>query len=154
MTSREQIDQFLNEARIAIVGVSRDPQDFSRALLREFVQRGYDVVPVNPQAVEIDGLPCFAGVQAIDPPVGGVLVMTPPHASDGVMQDCVAAGVKRVWLHQGVGQGSVSADAVARAKAHHIDVIAGYCPFMFLPRTHFLHRLHGVGLKLQGRYPA
>jgi len=40
---------FLAQRRIALVGVSRDPRDLSRALFRELRGRGYDVVPVHPQ---------------------------------------------------------------------------------------------------------
>ena len=58
----ERIQEFLGQKRLAIVGVSRKKQDFSRVLFREFQKRGYDVVAVNPSAQEIDGLPCFASV--------------------------------------------------------------------------------------------
>ena len=48
MASKQAIDSFLSCRRIAVVGVSRDPKDFSRAVFRAFVERGYDAVPVNP----------------------------------------------------------------------------------------------------------
>ena len=48
MASKRAIDSFLSCRRIAVVGVSRDPKDFSRAVLRELLKRGYDVVPVSP----------------------------------------------------------------------------------------------------------
>ena len=37
----------LGQKRIALVGLSRDPRDFSASLLRELVRRGYDVVPAE-----------------------------------------------------------------------------------------------------------
>ena len=60
MTVMERIQDFLGQKRVAIVGVSRQPKGFSRVLLREFRQKGYDAVPVNPEAREMEGLPCFA----------------------------------------------------------------------------------------------
>jgi len=65
MTVMERIQDFLGQKRFAIAGVSRRPKDFSRALLREFRERGYDAVPVNPEAREMDGQPCFARLQEI-----------------------------------------------------------------------------------------
>src|SRR5579885_654854 len=58
-TSLNAIQDFLAQKRIAFVGVSRDPKDFSCSLFREFVKRGYDVVPVNPNASEVMGRQTF-----------------------------------------------------------------------------------------------
>ena len=55
MTERQLIDDFLAQKRIAVVGVSRNPRDFTRTMFNEFIRRGYDAVPVNPNAAEIDG---------------------------------------------------------------------------------------------------
>ena len=32
-------------------------------------------------------------------------------------------------------------------------MIAGHCPYMFLPGTPAFHKLHGFGKKLTGGYP-
>ncbi|MEK7406827.1 MAG: CoA-binding protein [Acidobacteriota bacterium] len=147
------IDEFLAQKRIAVVGVSRRPSDFNRKLFDEFRRRGYDAVPVNPQAKEIDGQPCFARVQDISPPVDAALLMTPARVTEQMVRDCAAAGISRVWMYRAVGRGAVSQAAVDYCQAHGIQVIAGRCPFMFFPGTAFFHRLHGVFLKLTGGYP-
>jgi len=153
MTGRERIEDFLGQKRFAIVGVSRRPKAFSRAVLREFRERGYDAVPVNPEAREMDGKPCFARLQEIQPPVGGALLMTPPALTDKVVRDCAEAGVKRVWMYRATGQGAVSADAVKFCEANGIAVIAGECPMMFLQGGAWFHRLHGWVKKIAGSYP-
>jgi predicted CoA-binding protein len=51
---RPAIDSFLKLKRIAFVGVSRKEADFSRALWKEFRERGYNLIPVNPNAGTID----------------------------------------------------------------------------------------------------
>jgi predicted CoA-binding protein len=53
--SLRDITKFLECKRVAFVGVSRDPHHFSRSLWREFLAKGYDPVPVDPQATEIEG---------------------------------------------------------------------------------------------------
>ncbi len=153
-TTRKQIDDFLLLRRLAVVGVSRDPKSFSSSVYQELRQRRYDVVPVNPAATSIDGRPCYAKVQDIQPPVEGVIIMTAPAYTDDVMRDCIEAGVKRVWVHAGMGGvGSMSRTAVALGEQAGIDVVAGFCPFMFLPGTPFFHGLHAFGKKLTGSYP-
>jgi uncharacterized protein len=142
MTLRAQIDVFLGRKRLAIAGVSRNPKDFTRAVFREFVRRGYDAVPVNPNAEEVEGQPCFARVQEITPPVEGVILMTPPALTDQVVRDCADAGIHSVWMHRGGGQGAVSPSAVAFCQAQGMEVIPGECPFMYLPDAGFPHGLH------------
>ena len=84
MTSMQLIQDFLGQRRLAVVGVSRQPRDFSLALFRELRKRGYDAVPVNPEAERIDKQPCFARLQSVNPPVDGV----PKWASSGC--GCIA----------------------------------------------------------------
>lgn len=139
---REQIEDFLSHDRIAFVGVSRDSKSFSRGLLKELLRRGYDVVPVNPGLDEIEGRSCYRRVQDIERPVDGALLMTPPHVTERVVRDCAEAGIPRVWMHRGAGRGAVSDDAIAYCEGAGIAVVAGHCPYMFLPRAGFIHRVH------------
>lgn len=154
MTTLSDVKDFLVQRRIAMVGVSRNPQDFSRVLFRELCAKGYDVVPVNPSAPDIEGKKTFARVQDIAPPVDGALIITPSTQTEQVVRDCVAANIRRVWMHSGGGQGSVNPKAVAFCKGSGIRLVEGHCPFMFLPETQFFHRFHGFVLKLTGKYPA
>jgi len=153
MTTRELINDFLGQKRLAIVGVSRNARDFSTALFREFLKQGYDAVPVNPSASSVEGRPCFSHVQDISPPVEGVLLMTPPALSQQVVRDCAAAGIRRVWMYRALGDGAIHPGAVQFCKENGIEVIEGFCPFMFFKNATFLHRLHGVFMKVAGTYP-
>jgi predicted CoA-binding protein len=153
MVEMARVREFLGQHRLAIVGVSQRPKDFSRALFREFRERGYDAVPVNPAAQEIDGQRCFARVQDIQPPVAGVLLMTSPAATESVVRDCAEAGIPRVWMYRATGAGAVSAEAVGFCESKGISVIPGECPFMFLPEGAWFHRFHGWVRKIAGSYP-
>jgi predicted CoA-binding protein len=148
MNPRDDIDDFLRQKRLAVVGVSRNEKDFTRILFREFIRRGYDAVPVNPASEAIDGRPCFHRVQDIVPAVDGALILTPANRTDAVVLDCAAAGVPRVWMFRAVGRGAVSKAAVSYCKSKGIRVIAGVCPYMFWKDAAFVHRLHGFFVKL------
>ena len=153
-TTLDDVRDFLAQRRVALVGLSRDPKDFSRLLFREMSQRGYDMVPVNPAARELEDRRCFASVQEIAPPVAGVLIMTAPRETDHVVRDCAQAGVRRVWMHRGGGQGAVSREAAEFCRQNGIRLVEGYCPLMFLPKVSFSHRVHGFILRLLGGYPS
>lgn len=152
--SLEIIEDFLAQKRIALAGISRNSASDSRRLFEELRERGYDVVPVTPNAAELEGQRCFRRVQDIEPPVQGVLVMTSPEVAETVVNDCVEAGIRRIWLYRGAtGEGSVSERALAVCKERAIAVVAGQCPFMFLPGSAGVHRFHGFVRKIIGRYP-
>lgn len=152
-TTIRQINEFLALKRIAVVGVSRSDKETSHALWQELRQRRYDAVPVNPATAEIDGRPCYATVRDIEPPVEGALIMTTAAAAEQVLEDCAAAGIRRVWLYRGMGGGASSPETAAAAERHGLDAVVGHCPYMFLPGTPAFHSIHGLGKKLTGSYP-
>ena len=133
----DQIEDFLSRRRIAIVGVSHEPKEFSRMVFRAFQQRDYDVVPVNPHVRVIEDKYCFSHLQEIRPPVEAALVMTPPAASMSVVKDCLAAGVRRIWLYR------KCPDAEALCAAAGVAPISGECPMMYLEHPGWIHRIHG-----------
>lgn len=153
MTELKHVQDFLSHNRIAVLGVSRDPRDFSRVLFRELVKRNYDVVPVNPLISMVEERHCYNDLKEITPPVEAVLLMTPPAVSEDVMQQCLEAGVKSVWFYRAAGKGAVSANAVSFCKEHRIKYIEGHCPMMFLPDTGVVHRVHRFLAKMTGSYP-
>lgn len=148
-TSFRDVQDFLSNRRLALVGASLNPKDFSRALMRELSAAGYDIVPVNHRAgadTMIEGRRVHASVGAIaaaEAPVDGAILMVPRSAAVGAVRECLAAGVSRLWFHRGAGPGAVDPEAVGVARAASALVVEGECPLMFLPGAAFVHRVHG-----------
>jgi uncharacterized protein len=153
MVTRKQIDEFLMQKRFALIGVSRNSKDYSRSLFRELRRHGYEVMPVNPHTTEIDGLTCYSHVQAIVPLVPAAIIVTPPAATERVIQDCAEAKVSNLWILSSGGRSSLSQTALQTCMENGIKFIDGYCPLMFLTNTEFFHRFHGYVLKFIGKYP-
>ena len=153
MTRMEDVRDFLAQKRFAFAGVSSHPADFSRTLFREFKTRGYEPVPVHPEAAEIEGGRCFAHLREIQPPVDSVLLMTPPTVTNLLVRECVEAGIKRVWFYRAGGQGALTQSALQICEANGIRTVPGECPFMFLDGTPWFHRFHGLVKKIVGAYP-
>ena len=150
MVSRSAIDDFLDQRRLAFVGVSHDPKEFSVAVYRELKKHGYELSPVNPHADTVDGDPCVSSVAELPDNLDGVIVMVPAEASAAVVQGCIDRGIPRVWLHQGAGPSSVSDDAVALCRDHGIEVVDGACPMMFMDDAAWFHRVHRWGRTATG----
>ncbi len=153
MSTQRHIDTFLKRSRFAMVGVARDENDFSARLFKDFLKRGYDVTPVNPAAPEIQGKPAARKLQEIRPPVDAALLMTPRYLTRTILDDCLEANVRLVWIFGVMGPRDVDSDCLDFCEEHSIELIAGYCPYMFLSGVPFFHRIHGFLARITGAYP-
>jgi len=90
MSSMAVIEDFLEQKRIAVVGVSRNPKDLSRTLVKTLRQRGYEAFAVNPGMSSADDAPCYASLKEIPSTLDGVIVMTSPAVTGEVVQECAA----------------------------------------------------------------
>jgi len=152
-TTLADVRDFLAQRRIAMIGVSRNPKDFSRMLFRDLCQRGYEMIAVNPTTREIENRPCFASLQEIQPVPEAALLMTGSTLTSQVVRDCAQAGIRHVWMYRAGGQGAVNEEAVQFCRENGIRLVEGHCPYMFLPHAALFHRFHGFMLKMFGRYP-
>ena len=133
---------FLANQRVAVTGVSRAPQNHgSNAVYRRLRDRGYQVFAVNPNARQVEGDPAYPNLAAIPGGVEAVVIATRPEHAEDTMRECVTLGVKHVWMHRGVGPGSVSAAATAFGREHGVLVIDGGCPLMFGQTADLSHKV-------------
>lgn len=153
MSLPPDIAAFLKSRRVAVAGVSRQPQAPANAIFRKLKDAGLEVVPVNPKAAEVEGVPCYPDVASIPGEIDGVMIATHPGEALAVVQQCAGRGVKRVWFHRSFGTGSVSSEALAACKAQGIAAIEGGCPLMYCEPVDPAHRCFRWFLKVAGRAP-
>jgi predicted CoA-binding protein len=151
MDLKTAVGKFLEEERVAVVGVSRNPSETANSIFKHFRDNGYQAIPVNPAAKELEGATCYPSVKDIPDGVGAAMLVTTPAVSAKVAQDCVDAGVKWVWMHRSFGD-SVSDEAVKLLRKHDVGVIPGGCPFMFLNGDPF-HKAFRYIFQFTGRVP-
>lgn len=149
MTSRAAIDEFLAQKTLALVGVSRGGRGFGNAVLKTLRRRGREVLPVHPEARDIDGVPCFRAVADLPARVGGLVLVVPPAQTEKLVAEAAAAGIRRVWMQQG----AASPGAVAFCAANGVSAIHGECILMFAEPAGRIHRLHRTIKGLLGRLP-
>ena len=147
------VAEFLSGKRIAVAGVSRDPRQAANAIYRKLLAEGYEVLPVNPQAAEVEGVRCYPELGAVSGPIDGLIVASPPRTALELVQQCVDHGVPRVWFHRSFGGGSVSPDAVHECRARGLACIVGGCPLMYCGSVDPFHRCLRWMLRWGGRVP-
>jgi predicted CoA-binding protein len=152
-----KVTDFLAQKRIAVMGVSRDHsrRPVGNLIYRRLKDSGHDVVAVNPNMESFEGRSCYSDLKSIPGGVDGAVIITRPEATEQIVRDCSEAGVRRVWMHQGMGGGSsVSPKAVAYCREHDIGVIAGACPMMYGEKVDFGHACMRWMLGVTGKLPA
>jgi len=150
---RHDAREFLEQRRIAVAGVSRNPKEAANLIFRKLRDTGHEVYAVNPRATEVEGVSCHPALDAIPDQIDACVIATPPGAAAAVVDDCAKLGIKRVWLHRSFGEGSVSEEAVSKCREHGITVIAGACPMMYCEPVDMGHRCIRWVLKFTGRLP-
>ena len=151
---KEAASEFLANERVAITGVSRNPQNHgSNIVYQRLKQRGYEVFAVNPNAEEVEGDPCHRDLGSIPGGVDAVVIGTRPETAEATMRECAQLGIKHVWMHRSVGTGSVSEAATEYGRDHGITVIDGGCPLMFDPTADLGHKVMCFLFSMTGKVP-
>ena len=151
---KEAASEFLATKRIAITGVSRNPEGHGgNVVYQRLRERGYEVFAVNPNADEIGGDKCYHDLRSIPGGVGAVVIGTKPETAEATMRECADLGIKHVWMHRSIGAGSVSPAAAAYGRQHGINVIPGGCPLMFEPVSDRAHKAMRFVFTLTGAVP-
>ncbi|HVL66816.1 MAG TPA: CoA-binding protein [Vicinamibacterales bacterium] len=147
----QEIAEFLACKRIAVAGVSRTGGSAGNGILRKLRAQGYDAIPVNPHAVQLGGTACYRDLASIPGDVDGVVIAVAPEAGAELVRAAAARGIRRVWLHRSIGQGSVSGDAVAECRRLDLTCIVGGCPLMYCEPVDIVHRCMRAVLAWRGR---
>jgi predicted CoA-binding protein len=134
------VQDFLDQKKIAVVGVSDKRETGCNLAYRKFKESGYAVSAVNPRLTTFEGDPCYPDLKSIPEKPDAVFILTNPKVSEQIVQQCVDLGIQRVWMHclMGTKPGlaanmtSVSPEAVRMCRENGIEVIPGTCPNQFL----------------------
>jgi uncharacterized protein len=153
-TMKQAAAEFLDGKRVAVTGVSRNPQGHgSNAVYQRLRRRGYDVYAVNPNAELVEGDTCYSDLKSIPGGVDWVVIGTKPETAEATIRECADLGISRVWMHRGPGQGSVSEVAAEYGRRHGITVIKGGCPCMFDPTADPGHKAMRFVFTMTGNVP-
>lgn len=144
---------FLAGRRFVVAGVSRSGRESANLVFRRLRDSGYEVVPVNPHADSLEGVPCYSDLVSVPGAVDGVVIATHPAAAAEVVRQAAGRNIRHVWFHRSFDTGSVSDEAVRECTAHGIAPIVGGCPLMYCDPVDPAHRCMRWLLGVGGRLP-
>ena len=120
----DQIRSLLQEVKtIAVVGLSPRPERPSYRVSRAMQGFGYRIVPVRPAVSEVLGEKAYATLSDIPEKVDMLDVFRAGDQIDPIIDECIALGIPRLWLQDGV----INEAAAERARAAGITVVMDRC---------------------------
>ncbi len=145
------VQKFLGKKRIAIWGVEDSKGDPSWLVVRKFRKQGVQVIGVNPGFADNLLEDRVSSLAKLHPPPEAVLVYVNRPQTMEAVDDCIAAKVPLVWLHDALSPGSAIPEAVAKLRAAGCGVIPGLCPMFYLKPVDPAHFCLRWLLRLTGK---
>ncbi len=113
---------------IALVGASNNPARPSWIVTKYLIERGYDVIPINPGLAgkEILGLPVYAKLADVPRPIDMVEIFRNSEAAGPITDEALALDPlpKVIWMQLSVRND----EAAARAEERGVKVVMNRCP--------------------------
>lgn len=122
---KELCEILKDSKKIAVVGVSRNPEKISRQVADYLVRAGFEVAGVHPAASDFEdpGYPMYASLKDIPYKIDIVNVFRRSEDIPGIMPDVMEINPKSLWLQLGIKND----EAVEPAKAKGIKVVQNQC---------------------------
>lgn len=99
----EDIAEILNKYRkIAMVGLSNNPDKPSYQVAEYLKANGYRVIPVNPAVAEVQGEKSYPSLAAIPEPVEIVDIFRRSEDIPPIVDAAIQVGAKVVWMQLGI----------------------------------------------------
>ncbi|MEX2460887.1 MAG: CoA-binding protein [Paenibacillaceae bacterium] len=122
--TREEIKQLLENTKIiAVVGLSDNPDRTSYLVSEAIQNKGYRIIPVNPNAEQILGEKCYASLAEIPHKIDIVNVFRRSEYTVPIAKEAIQVKAKVLWLQLGV----YNEEAALLASEQGITVIMDRC---------------------------
>jgi hypothetical protein len=109
--------------RIAVVGMSSNPERASHDVAKYLLSHGYEIIPVNPMESEILGRKSYASLNDIPGHIDIVDVFRRSDQTDAVIDESIKLKPEGIWLQLGV----INDSGATRAKQAGLTVIQDRC---------------------------
>ena len=97
---------------IAIIGASTDRRKYGNKAVRAWLKAGATVVPVNPKAKSVEGIPAIASVLDYPGEIDATSLYVLPQIGVRVIEEIARKGIPEVY----VNPGAESDELLAKAK--------------------------------------
>jgi uncharacterized protein len=97
---------------IAVVGLSPNPARPSHGVAQAMQGYGFNIIPVHPTATEVLGAKAYRRLSDVPVAIDLVNVFRRPEYLDELVEECLALGLKAIWIQQGIVNEAAAEHAV------------------------------------------
>ncbi|MEJ2633907.1 MAG: acetate--CoA ligase family protein [Calditrichia bacterium] len=121
-----ELDGFFQPQSIAIIGASRKEGSLGRVFFDNLFKYNYTgkIYPINPKAPDINGIPCYAGIENLPQIPDMVVILVRKELAIEAVNSCGKKGVKNIIMIT-AGFREVGGDGAEREKQL-LDVVKKY----------------------------
>ncbi len=96
----DKLDAIFSPETIAVIGASTQKGKVGHDIFANILYGGYTgtLYPVNPKAKSVLSVKCYPSITAIPDPIDLAMIILPPQAALGTVQECIAKGVKGIVI--------------------------------------------------------
>jgi len=102
LSDEDVIEIYRNSRRIAVIGMSRNPEKPANYVPMFLKEKGYEIIPVNPVAEEIMGMKAYKRLEDIPGEIDVVDVFRPSEEVPDIVKSVLEKGAKVLWLQEGI----------------------------------------------------
>jgi predicted CoA-binding protein len=124
--AKDEIYEILSRyKKVAVVGLSAQPDRPSYGVAKFLMSHGYEIIPVTPTYEEVLGKKAYPSLLDIpkEQPVEIVDIFRRPHHVPEIVDQAIQISAKVVWMQLGI----VHPEAAKKARAHGLQVVMNSC---------------------------
>ena len=113
---------YMRYNKIAVLGISRDSSKDSYRVAIFLKDKGYEIIPINPNADYIAGMKVYKNILDVPGEIDILDVFRPSEDIPKIVDDAIKKGVKVVWLQLGIYH-----PIVEKLKMYGVEVVWNRC---------------------------
>jgi predicted CoA-binding protein len=122
--SDDELRKIYDLKDIAVVGMSKNVEKAAHYVPKYLIEKGYNVIPVNPTTREILGRKSYSSISEVPENIDIVDVFRRSEEVPNVIVDAMKKkGIKYIWMQEGI----YNEEAESKAKENGFDVIYNRC---------------------------
>lgn len=85
----------------AVIGASANPEKYGFKVLKDLLDGGYKVIPINPKGGEILGIKVFTNIDEVTEKIDVAIMIVPPEIGLKILPQLKEQGINKVWFQPG-----------------------------------------------------
>jgi hypothetical protein len=92
----------LDYKRVCVVGVSDTPGKAAHEIPKYLLEKGYTIIPINPNHDTVLGLKAFRNIEDVDTDFDILDIFRPSEEVLGIVEDVLKKPPKVIWMQEGI----------------------------------------------------